>query len=278
MAIEYLSMQHAMLQRSTFSFLGFFGLVMMTMSCQKTDYEETELEHQLPPPEIIYVVDCEAWGLNVGDSCTVDFGSAGEVQGTLTSSCECDVIPPCNLTASATSTPDNGGFDGSASVNTTGGFGPLNYDWSIGQTVVGQSQSIEGLVAGEYVIVVTDTSGCVASDSVLVEGQAPAGGLLTAQLVNGSSEDIPVTFFFSEPALPSQNTTVFAPPGIMAVSFSVPLGTTQCFLLISSECNGETLTDPHVLSGSPPGSMIVDEVFQVAVGCPGVVDSSGGGG
>ena len=252
-------------------------MVLMAVSCQKSDFEETEVEHQLPNPEVVYVVDCEWWGLNVGDTCWVDFGGEGEVSGTMTPDCECDVAPPCNLTAEASSTVEIDSLSGAVTVNTTGGFGPLSFTWSMGQTTVGQSQNLEGLIPGEYAVLVTDTAGCVASDSVLLEGNAPLGALLIAQLINNTPEVIPVSVYFSEPALPMENTTIMAPPGLIGVQFSLPFGTTQCVVLFTSECNGESLVQPIVVNGTPLGSAIVDEVIEVSVGCPGVVDLIGGG-
>lgn len=84
----------------------------------------------------------------------------------------------CSATASATiSAPTtltvsinsigiscNGGNDGSADAVATGGAAAYNYLWNIGQTF----PSITNLIAGNYIITVTDANNCSASASVTI--------------------------------------------------------------------------------------------------------------
>jgi hypothetical protein len=58
----------------------------------------------------------------------------------------------------------NGGSDGSASVNPSGGTPPYSYLWSTG----GTSQNITGLSYGVYTVSVTDSKGCTINGSVVV--------------------------------------------------------------------------------------------------------------
>lgn len=59
-----------------------------------------------------------------------------------------------------------GNMDGSATVFTSGGIGGLTYSWS---TTPPQTTSMAtGLTAGTYVVTVTDSVGCTATDSVTV--------------------------------------------------------------------------------------------------------------
>ncbi len=73
-----------------------------------------------------------------------------------------------NLSANASSTPVscNGGSDGTATVNVTGGLGNFTYSWSPG----GQNtQTISGLTAGVYTVTVTDAdTQCTATSSTTV--------------------------------------------------------------------------------------------------------------
>ncbi|HIB48713.1 MAG TPA: tandem-95 repeat protein [Flavobacteriaceae bacterium] len=73
-----------------------------------------------------------------------------------------------NLSATALSTPVscNGGNDGTATVNVSGGLGNYTYSWSPG----GQTtQSITGLTAGTYTVTVTDTATlCTVNSSTTV--------------------------------------------------------------------------------------------------------------
>ncbi|RNC87163.1 MAG: tandem-95 repeat protein [Winogradskyella sp.] len=72
-----------------------------------------------------------------------------------------------NLSASAVSTPVscNGGNDGTATVNVTGGLGNFTYLWSNGET----TQTISNLVAGTYTVTVSDVdTGCNSVSSTTV--------------------------------------------------------------------------------------------------------------
>lgn len=57
-----------------------------------------------------------------------------------------------------------GGSDGSAEANITGGFGAYDYNWSNSETTA----LISGLVTDWYTVVVTDDNGCTITDSVLI--------------------------------------------------------------------------------------------------------------
>lgn len=69
------------------------------------------------------------------------------------------------LTTSATSTSTtNLTNNGTATVNATGGVSPYTYSWSNGQT----AQTATGLSSGQYLVTVTDQSGCTALQAVTV--------------------------------------------------------------------------------------------------------------
>jgi gliding motility-associated-like protein len=57
-----------------------------------------------------------------------------------------------------------GGNDGTAQANVTGGTGPLDYLWSNGAT----TSTVSGLVADLYYLTVTDDNGCTLVDSVQI--------------------------------------------------------------------------------------------------------------
>ncbi|OJV26248.1 MAG: hypothetical protein BGO32_02245 [Bacteroidetes bacterium 37-13] len=62
------------------------------------------------------------------------------------------IANPITLTPTLTPPPCNGGSNGSAKANPSGGFGPFQYTWSTGQT----TQTAIGLTAGTYTVTVTD--------------------------------------------------------------------------------------------------------------------------
>jgi hypothetical protein len=72
-----------------------------------------------------------------------------------------------SLTAATTTTPAscNGGHNGTATANVTGGTTPFQYLWNPGQLV---GQTITGLAAGTYSVYVVDSNGCQAIQSVVV--------------------------------------------------------------------------------------------------------------
>lgn len=76
-------------------------------------------------------------------------------------------VPPCSppsLSMSGSGVSCNGGSDGSAAVNASGGVQPYAYSWSTGST----SAQINNLSAGTYTVTVTDAAGCTAEDNYTV--------------------------------------------------------------------------------------------------------------
>jgi hypothetical protein len=81
-----------------------------------------------------------------------------------TASTSVTITEPTALSLTTTSTDELLGADGTATVNVSGGTAPYTYSWTPG----GESTpSISGLVAGLYMVTVTDANGC----SVTVEEQ-----------------------------------------------------------------------------------------------------------
>ena len=68
----------------------------------------------------------------------------------------------------------NGGSDGTISLAVTGGTGAYTYTWTRGGTAVGGTQNLTGLIAGTYIVTVTDANGCGEQDTItLTEPAAP---------------------------------------------------------------------------------------------------------
>ncbi|MCI5058793.1 MAG: T9SS type A sorting domain-containing protein, partial [Flavobacteriales bacterium] len=72
----------------------------------------------------------------------------------------------CNISATATSTPESGAgnADGNLSASVTGGSSPFTYSWNNGST----TQNVTGVPGGNYTVIVTDANGCMASASTTV--------------------------------------------------------------------------------------------------------------
>lgn len=99
--------------------------------------------------------------------------AAGTYTVTATDSNGCEgnnsvlVVEPFALSVSFTQTnvSCNGGSNGSVSAVTSGGSGPYTYLWMPGGAT---TNSIAGLVEGNYVVTVTDLNGCTLIDSVTI--------------------------------------------------------------------------------------------------------------
>ena len=73
----------------------------------------------------------------------------------------------------------NGLSDGYAEVNVIGGSGVYSYEWTLGAIVVSNVQNPNGLAAGLYSVVVTDTAGCTDQMNVnITEPNVLAGSVI----------------------------------------------------------------------------------------------------
>ncbi len=83
-----------------------------------------------------------------------------------TSSESLEITQPNELAVNATATGEtsNGGNDGTASANPSGGTAPFIYEWSNGDT----RKTIDQLVPGNYSVTVTDANNCETSESITV--------------------------------------------------------------------------------------------------------------
>lgn len=70
--------------------------------------------------------------------------------------------------ASQTNVSCNGGNNGAASVNATGGTGTLSYNWTPGNPAGDGTNSVTGLVAGTWTCTVTDQNGCITIQTVTI--------------------------------------------------------------------------------------------------------------
>lgn len=101
---------------------------------------------------------------------------AGTYSVTATDNNDCEIISsvavgtPTAVAPNATSTGETsaGAGDGTATANPTGGTGPFTYQWSNGET----TQAITNLPVANYTVIITDSNGCTAEQTVPV---APFG-------------------------------------------------------------------------------------------------------
>jgi len=98
---------------------------------------------------------------------------------------ESEVVLSCVATV-VSNVSVNGGNDGEATVNPSGGTAPYTYEWDNGE----KTKSIENLSAGTYQVTVTDAVGCTTTCSVeITEPSGGGGGCETAfALLDGNDE------------------------------------------------------------------------------------------
>ncbi|MFD1061624.1 Ig-like domain-containing protein, partial [Winogradskyella litorisediminis] len=166
-----------------------------------------------------------------------------------------------NLSAVASSTDVscNGGINGTATVNVTGGLGNFTYSWSNGET----TQSISGLVAGTYTVTVSDIdTGCDSVSSTTVnEPTALSTGIAVTDVachgentgsldltVNGGTTDY--TFLWSNGATTEDITNL--PAGNYSVTIT--------------DANGCTITDSAIVE-EPLAALTASITSQTDIVC-----------
>lgn len=126
-----------------------------------------------------------SWSPYGGSSATASNLLTGTYTVTVTDAIGCTQSMPVTVSEpnplNATVTINNNvscfnGNDGSATVNPTGGTSPYFYSWSPSG---GNGQSATNLVAGNYLISVTDTNGCSQNVSTTITQPTPLVGSLT---------------------------------------------------------------------------------------------------
>ncbi|PCJ82408.1 MAG: hypothetical protein COA57_13335 [Flavobacteriales bacterium] len=125
---------------------------------------------------------------NSGTTSTITGLSAGTYSITIFDGTNCSSIidsvtvslnVPITLTNSQNNMSCNGGNNGTATANASGGITPYSYNWSNGQT----TQTATGLIAGTYTVSVTDGTPCTVTTTVTIT-QPPA---LSASISSSSN-------------------------------------------------------------------------------------------
>jgi gliding motility-associated-like protein len=134
-----------------------------------------------------------AWTPSGGNASTANNLAAGSYTCTITDANGCTniqtftITSPSAIALSTSSTPSAcGNPNGTATVNALGGTGAYSYSWSSG----GGAATESGLIAGAYVVTVTDANGCTSSATVNVAGASTPTATITSStniLCNGGN-------------------------------------------------------------------------------------------
>ena len=222
---------------------------------------------------------------NAATTASIAGVAAGTYNVTVTDANSCTatasvtIIQPTALSSNAVSgnVSCNGGNDGAATVNVSGGTAPYTYLWSNAATTA----SIAGVAAGTYNVTVTDANGCTANASVTITQPTVliAGGVVNANVscnsgndgaatVNVSGGTAPYTYLWSNAATTASiagvaagtyNVTVTDANGCTATSSATitePTALTASAVATNVSCNGESngTIDLTVTGGTAPYS------------------------
>lgn len=219
------------------------------------------------------------WSPNVSSTNSATNLSAGIYTVTITDAngCSQTVNVPISttngplITASSTDGNCSGSCNGTADVDATG-TAPFTYQWSNGQT----TDSISGLCTGNYLVQVTDGSGCVSSAQVLVSEPSA----LTYSMANVVNETCPGSCNGSATVIPSG--------GTLPYTFLWQSGgqTTQTATNLCAGVYNVTITDANgcsvvqqVIIGSSPNITLATSITNATCNqCDGQISATASGG
>ncbi|OJW77853.1 MAG: hypothetical protein BGO69_00055 [Bacteroidetes bacterium 46-16] len=198
-----------------------------------------------------------SWAPTGGNNPTASSLSAGTYTCTVEDANNCIVSqvftitepPALTATVSQSNIDCNGGNNGSATVNVSGGTPGYSYSWS---PYGGNNATAMGLTAGPYTCTITDSKNCVLSMQVIIGQPAAMTGSISGDttICNGNSTVITfnatpnTTIIYTENA--SQQNIVVGASGI--ANLAVSPGTTTTYSLQSIQDN--TTFCVQALSGS----------------------------
>src|SRR5690554_2816624 len=142
------------------------------------------------------------------------------------------------VSINATDASCNGGNDGEATANPTGGTAPYTYEWNT--SPVQTTQTATGLSVGTYTVTITDANGCVTNNSVTIE--QPTNLTLTTSHINVTCNGID-----------NGEATVNASGRTGPYTYSwntTPVQTTQTATGLASGTYTVTVTDANGCSGT----------------------------
>ncbi|WPO78346.1 MBG domain-containing protein [Flavobacterium sp. KACC 22761] len=199
-----------------------------------------------------------AWAPSGGTGATAAGLSAGTYAVTVTDAYGCTatqnytITEPTaiNITPSQTNVSCNGGSNGSATVNVSGGTGAYTYSWAPSG---GNTATASGLLAGTYTVTVTDANNCMKTQSFTITQPSPltATTSKTDVLCNGGATG---TATVTATGGTGSYTYVWSPSGgTAATATGLVVGNYSCTITDSNGCfitKNFTINQPSVLTAT----------------------------
>lgn len=183
-------------------------------------------------------------------------------------------------TASQTNITCNGGSNGAASVNATGGSGTLSYNWTPGNPAGDGTNSVSGLTAGTWTCTVTDQNSCITVQTVVITQPAAVAAFVSAQTNVGCNGGNNGSATISASGGTGVLTYAWLPTGGNTPTASGLInGTYTCTITDASGCSTSqsvNITEPSVIATSV-GTVANETCFGSANGAA-TVNASGGTG
>ena len=167
--------------------------------------------------------------------------------------------------ASQTNVSCNGGNNGAATINASGGTGTLSYSWAPSG---GTSNSASGLTAGTYICTITDANNCTHAQTVIITQPTTITSSVASQAnltcYNGSNGSAnisvsggvsPYTFQWTGPGSYTASTQNIS---------GIPAGTYSCTITDANNC-----THTQTVSITQPAQIALSISSQSDVGCNG---------
>jgi gliding motility-associated-like protein len=200
------------------------------------------------------------------------------------------IVPPCAACPTLVTNNSNvinaacNGGTGSATLSTSGGVGPYNYNWMPGN-LTGAAQS--GLTPGVYNILITDSNGCTGVATVNINepatlqtnsfGAIPstcglANGAVFANATGGTA---PYTYTWSNA---NGNLQITPNANVADTMFHLSSGT---YFFLIQDAQNCTFNDTLTISPSPAPNLVLDDSNEAACGTNNgslIVSANGGTG
>jgi hypothetical protein len=212
-----------------------------------------------------------SWSPSGGTAATASGLTAGTYTVTVTDANSCTatqsftIIQPAALVTSASAQINvscNGGTNGSATVNVSGGTGSYTYSWSPSG---GTAATATGLAAGTYTVTVTDSNSCTATQIFTISEPAALVASPISQTNIACNGDA------------TGSATVMATGGTGSYTYSwSPAGgtadtanglTAGTYTVTVTDANGCTAT--QIFTISQPAALVASPISQTNIACNG---------